>query len=113
MPGVRLHHPTLRGAIWMMEIPERPYPVPFLCTTCQRPHLNKAVHLRLDMAGDVCVAPETYEIIREHLDPEFRVLGEVSKPPPMFTGWSRQIRERARRDGPEHLRVIRMEDTHG
>ena len=102
--SVRLHHPTLRGATFVAEHPDMPYPVPFLCSTCETVHLNKAIHLRLDANGDVVVAGEAWENMKDLLAPEFQVLGTISEPEPMVIGMNGQR---------EVFQVVRMEDSHG
>jgi len=105
MAGVRLHHRSLRGATFVAEMPDVPYPVPFLCSACERVHHNKAIHLRLDQMGDVVVAEESWDNMRALLEPEFEMLGTVSDPEPLVLGMGGGRREA--------FQVVRMEDSHG
>lgn len=87
MSGVKVHHVRLRNTIEVFEIPDRPYPVPFLCSTCERSHINKAVHLRLNSDGDVHVAEESFEQIRPYLSNEWKVMRLEREVPPMTLGF--------------------------
>jgi hypothetical protein len=87
MPGVRLHHVDLRNSAVVFELPDRPYPTPFLCSTCSKAHTHKAVHLRVDNDGDVCVAEESFEVIRQYLGPDWKVMNLIETPPPMVLGF--------------------------
>lgn len=94
MPGVRLHHASLRNTAVVFELPDRPYPAgPYLCTTCQKAHVNKAVHLRLDNDGDVFVAEEALDNLRPFLGDEWKVLSLSSDVPPMVLGMNGQQEE--------------------
>lgn len=86
MPGVRVHHRKLRNQTLVFELPDRPYPVPFLCSTCESTHLNKAIHLRFDGSGDVVVAEEAWDTLRPYLGDQVVTLGLVSDPEPMVLG---------------------------
>lgn len=103
MPGVKLHHPVLRNAMLVAEDPDRPYPVPYICTACDRVHINKAVHLRFDGVGDVCVAEEAWGNMK-HLFPELKEMGYVAQPEPMTLGMNGKS---------ETYWVVRQEDSHG
>jgi hypothetical protein len=94
MAGVRLHHANLRNTNVVFELPDRPYPGgPFLCSTCSKAHVNKAVHLRLDNDGDVFVAEEALENLRPYLGDEWKVLSLVQDVPPMRLGFDGQSEE--------------------
>lgn len=92
MPGIRVHHPTLRGGTYVVE-GGRPYPQPSPCPRCPvdftgtpRTHYHKAHHIDLDGEG--------YAIVSEGVLEELRGLGmaglsienEVKAPPPLVIG---------------------------
>jgi hypothetical protein len=92
MPGIRLHHPTLKAAYgatltYVIET-GKPYHRGFYdCPDCGKRHLRKAVHLRLDHHGDVIVAKPVYEGIKARLAlAGLTVANEVAKPPPVSIG---------------------------
>lgn len=86
MAGVRLHHPTFASCTLVVELPT-PYPRPHDCASCGRAHERKAIHLRLDSAGDVIVAPEVLEKGRAQFTiAGFEIANAVSVPPPLFLG---------------------------
>ena len=110
MPGVRLHHPTLRAAegatlTYVVELPldyatgnkpgardrgNEP------CPTCSDPwgmtkkvvtHRRKALHLWIDAKGDVIVAPAIFEQLKTVPTMAGLVLvEEVKTPPPLRIG---------------------------
>lgn len=102
MPGVQIHHPDLRSQTLVFEIPEWPYPVPFLCSACETVHTNKAVHLRFDSVGDCTVAEETWDKIKGYLTGQVKVGKKISDPEPMVVGVGNGHRE--------VFQVVRMED---
>ena len=99
MPGIRLHHPTLRAGegttlTYVVELPldyaqeegarDRTKQD---CPTCGKPHLRKALHLHLDAAGDVIVAPAIYEQLKSiPTMAGLELANEVAEPPPLFLG---------------------------
>lgn len=84
MPGIRLHHPTLRNCVVALES-VRPYKQPFQCPLCGRTHLFKTVHLTLDDSGDVIVSKHAFEKdIKDVPGLPFTIENEVTKPPPMI-----------------------------
>lgn len=101
MPGVQIHHADVRDATFVFEIPDWPYPVPFLCSTCNTTHLHKAVHLRFDSMGDCVVAEETWDRIAPYLAGEVSVGKKVSDPEPLVLGMN---------GSSETYQVVRMED---
>lgn len=62
--AVRIHHPSLRNCVFTLTQPSRPYPSPYPCPMCNQTHIYKTFHLNLDEHGDVCVAPEIYEMFK-------------------------------------------------
>ena len=102
MPGVSIHHQDLRSQTLVFEIPDWPYPVPFLCPACETTHTNKAVHLRFDQVGDCVVAEETWDKIAPHLAGVVTVGKKISNPEPMVLGVGGGKRE--------VFQVVRMED---
>lgn len=101
MAGVVIHHPDLRSATLVFEIPEYPYPVPFLCPACSTTHTNKAIHLRFDADGDCTVAEDAWDQLKGHLKGVVKVKKRISKPEPMVLGMNGHREEYA---------VVRMED---
>lgn len=86
MSGIRLHHPTERSCVFVVETAIT-YPVPYACPLCAKMETRKSIHLRLDAQGDVIVAPPVYEALR--LVPEFgglKVMNDIATPPPLFLG---------------------------
>lgn len=100
MPGVQIHHATLRDQTLVFELPDWKYPVPFLCSTCERTHMNKAVHLRFDSVGDCVVAEETWDKIAPYLEGVVTAQ-KLVEPEPMVLGMNGQR---------EIFQVVRMED---
>lgn len=93
MPGVQIHHVELRSRTLVFEIPEWPYPVPFLCSTCETTHTNKAVHLRFDAVGDCVVAEETWEKLAPYLKGQVKVGKKIAEPEPMVLAMGNGKRE--------------------
>lgn len=102
MPGVQIHHKELRNQTLVFEIPDWPYPVPFLCSVCEMSHTNKAVHLRFDSVGDCTVAEETWDKLAPYLKDVVTVGKRISDPEPMVVGMNGGKRE--------VFQVVRMED---
>lgn len=106
MPGIRLHHPTYKAAVgttltYVVEL-DLPWPTKpggrvraaEPCNDCGRTHLRKAIHLRLDHAGDVIVSKPTYESYKIRLlAAGMEVANEVAKPPPLYLGGGWEKRE--------------------
>ena len=70
--SVRLHHPTLASCTYAVELAFQPMPALYsrACNACSRPnaplvHQYKTIHLRLDAAGDVFVAPGIAELLKK------------------------------------------------
>lgn len=85
MGGIRLHHPTLAGVMFVVELP-KPYPDPYQCPTCGKLHERKSIHLRLDSGGNVIVSSTVFERLREVFLAGMEVAGEVANPPPLLVG---------------------------
>jgi len=99
LSGIRLHHPTLRAGegttlTYVVELPldyakeegarDR---TKQNCPTCGKPHLRKALHLHLDAAGDVIVAPAIYEQLKSiPTMAGLELSNEVAEPPPLLIG---------------------------
>lgn len=93
MPGVRLHHPTLRSCTFTVEDVLRPYRTPYTCPVCSVAHnapvthSHKTYHLDLDSEGDIIVS----ETVFAHLKTLPGLAGllpknEVQKPPDLVVG---------------------------
>lgn len=98
MPGIRLHHPTLRAGegttlTYVVELPQ-PMLTQRTCQACLKVHANKAIHLRLDAEGDVIVSPEVYVALQSAFLGGMEVVNEVPNPPPMFLGAVEKDKER-------------------
>jgi hypothetical protein len=101
MAGVQIHHPEVRDAIFVFELGDKPYPVPYLCSTCNTTHMHKAVHLRFDALGDCVVAEETWDVIKDYLNGVVTVGKTIPEPEPMTIGMNGHG---------ENFQVVRMED---
>ena len=86
MPGIRLHHPTLRSCVYVVEDYLTPYTVPYLCGTCKETHQNKALHISLDPEGYTILAEPVYERLRRCGMAGMVVDNEVANPPPTTLG---------------------------
>lgn len=102
--GIRLYHPTIRSSIYLVEQRERPYRIPFHCSTCcvfiQKgmphtlnyfscggSHLNKTYHLQIDDAGRVIVSKEIFQRLLKMEDMAgFLVDDEILNPPDQVLG---------------------------
>lgn len=85
MPGVRIHHPTLRHA--MLAIPTtREYGKPLHCRRCDEPHTVKHYHVIIDSDGNAIVSEVVWARLREIGTHDFIVLNEVAKPPTQRVG---------------------------
>jgi hypothetical protein len=80
MAGVRLHHPTLRGGIYLVKHFRR-YRYPFACPTCGTVHIQKTYHLNLDNGGFTIVSPEVLARLKEVGLAGLEIMNEVEKPP--------------------------------
>lgn len=99
MPSVRLHHPTLRNANYVVEL-EQKYedPAGYDCPKCNRGrlsfgpedrliHYNKAIHLDLDENGDCFVHPDILLLLRKvPTMAGLEVVNETENAPPVFIG---------------------------
>ena len=83
MPGVRLHHPTLSGCLFIVPVAHRPYKVPYTCPTCRTIHQVKTYHLNLDAQGDTIVSVEIYDRLKEVDLAGMTFENEVANPPPI------------------------------
>lgn len=79
--GVRLFHETARGGFVTVEHPTRKYKHPYFCSTCNKVHLNKTIHLTVDEAGYTIVSPEVLQLVREAGLPSLTIVNTVSNPP--------------------------------
>lgn len=91
MPGVRVQHPTARNVRCTIVEPDRPYPVPFVCTPpefggCGSTHLFKTHHITLDESGAAIVSETVYERVKGRLALEGFITNPVAKPPPIVVG---------------------------
>lgn len=93
MPGIRLHHDTLRNATVAVEC-FRSYVGPFICPLCQTTHHHKTVHLNLDNEGDVIVSHVAWEKdLKDVPNLPFTIDGQVIKPPPMILSLGAEQKE--------------------
>ena len=83
MPGVRLHHPSLRSCTYTLIHEGRPMHAPVACGVCGMTHYHKTYHLGLDAIGDVVVSETVYERVKEAGLDELKVLDEVRRPDPL------------------------------
>jgi len=89
MPGIRIQHPTARNARYTVVDSDRPYPIPYHCTSplqggCGSIHLFKTHHLNLDVAGSVIVSTGVFDLLAHRLQLDgFVVTNEVASPPPL------------------------------
>lgn len=102
MPGVQVHHASLRDQTLVYEVPDYPYPAgPQACPACETFHRNKAIHLRFDSVGDCTVAEEAWDVMKDHFKGVLKANRKVSKPEPMMIGMDGGRRE--------VFQVVRME----
>lgn len=86
MPGVRLHHETLRDCTIAVEC-KRPYKQPYLCPLCNVTHLFKTVHLTLDAEGDVVVSTGVWNTdLKQHPNLQLAYANDVANPPALIIG---------------------------
>lgn len=80
--GIRIQFPNAAGVPVqkLIEMPHRPYRIPFLCPQCGVAHPNKMYHLELDAQGITIVSREVVDRLREG-GIQFEVLNVVRKPP--------------------------------
>lgn len=102
MPGVQVHHATLRNQTLVLEHPDQPYPEPFACSVCETFHTNKAIHLRFDGVGDCVVAEEAWVNIEPLVAGQVTATKVIPQPEPMVIGMTGGRRE--------VFQVVRMED---
>ena len=86
MPGVRVHHPTLRSGRYTVETPRQQYGVPYACPICKRLHYYKAHHIELDDNGNGIVSEGVLEELRYAGMAGLEIVNEVPKPPPVTIG---------------------------
>lgn len=102
--GIRLYHPKVRSSVYLVEVPERPYRLPFHCGVCcifiQRDmphtlttlqcggtHANKTYHLTIDQEGKVIVSQEIFQILSKVANlAGFLVDDEILNPPAQTLG---------------------------
>lgn len=102
--GIRLYHPKIRSSIFLVEQPERPYRLPFHCSTCcifiqkNMPHTlntfqcggthnNKTYHLTIDATGRVIVSKEIFQRLLAIEDMAgFLIDDEILNPPDQVLG---------------------------
>lgn len=65
MDGVFLKHDTVKNGIKVIEIPSRKLTHPYMCPSCVKIHLVKAIHLYFDSTGATVVHRKVMDIIRE------------------------------------------------
>jgi hypothetical protein len=82
MPGVRLHHPSLRNCTYTLIHEGRPLTAPHMCNLCKQTHFHKTYHLGLDQLGDVVVSETIYERIKEAGLDELQATKEILSPDP-------------------------------
>jgi len=86
MPGIRLHHETLRNCTVAVEC-KRGYRKPFVCPLCNVTHNYKTVHLTLDNEGDVVVSTGVWKKdLKGHPNLGFTYENDVEKPPALIIG---------------------------
>jgi hypothetical protein len=90
MPGVRLHHPTLRSCTYTLIHFGRPLQQPIQCPMCHQLHTHKTYHLGLDAVGDVVVSEVVFERVKEAGLDELKVLDGVAQPEPLVVDTSQQ-----------------------
>jgi hypothetical protein len=103
MPGVRLHHPTLRNCTYTVVHLGRPYQQPINCGVCLQTHMHKTYHLGLNNDGDVIVSEVIYERLKQVGLDELKDMGIVQDPPPLVVGIG---------GGPVDTTVISRENGH-
>lgn len=116
MPGIRLHHPTLRAGegttlTYVVELPlewEDVTPTRNRaaepCPTCATPHARKALHLRLDSNGDVIVAVPIYEQLKQiPTMAGLELVNEIAAPPPLRIGAVHRDKARIVQATAEHI----------
>ena len=108
MPGVRLHHPTLRGCVFTITNYAVRLVAPMFCAQCSggpeqgtwQPaerswlmpprsviHEFKTIHLNIDPVGDVVVHEGIYDLMKRNgLLEELKATREIGKPEPMRVG---------------------------
>jgi len=97
MPGVRVHHLTVRNARFTVVENDRPYSQPLQCAApefggCGSVHTFKTHHLNVDDTGSVIVGDKLFEKIRELLAAnDFVIANEVKRPPTLGIGLGQQV----------------------
>jgi len=82
MPGIRIHHPSLRNCTYTLVHEGRPLTRPMRCPVCQQVHWHKTYHLALDGMGDVVVSEVVLARLREAGLGDLKVIREIKKPDP-------------------------------
>ncbi len=87
MPGIRIRHRTLRSQIHLIPILSKPLLHDSLheCGACHVTHPVKTIHLWLDDTGSATVSQGVYDDMATGWtgEPEYDVVSEVEKPPPV------------------------------
>lgn len=88
MPGIRLHHASLRNCTVAVEC-ARGYAQPYNCPLCNVTHRYKTVHLTLDAEGDVIVSStpkgrSVWDDIKDVPNLPFTYANDVKKPPALI-----------------------------
>jgi hypothetical protein len=97
MPGVRLHHPSLRNCVYTITNYAVPLVAPMFCWQCSGGpegasprtviHEYKTLHLNIDAVGDVVVAEGIYDLMeRNGLLEDLKATKGIGKPDPMRIG---------------------------
>ncbi|HEU4864645.1 MAG TPA: hypothetical protein VFT76_00230 [Actinomycetota bacterium] len=97
MAGIRIRHRTLRSCLTIVPLVSRPMTGASLyeCPHCGVVHPFKTIHLWLDDSGSVIVSRGVFDAMRTEWSgpPEYDVVGEVAKPPPLAIGKNAPVRE--------------------
>jgi hypothetical protein len=98
MPGIKLHHETLRNCTVAVEC-QRGYRAPYNCPLCNVTHNYKTVHLNLDNEGDVIVSTGVWNTdLKDHPNLPFIYADDVKKPPALIIGMNGDGGQQAARD---------------
>jgi hypothetical protein len=81
MPGIRLHHESLKAPATVAVECARGYRQPYQCPLCGTTHNFKTVHLRLNGKGDVIVSKGVWKDLKDVPGLPFRIANEIKNPP--------------------------------
>lgn len=100
MPGVRLHHPTLRNVTYTITNYAVRLVIPMFCASCSGGpegdpatprsvvHEFKTLHLNIDALGDVWVHEGIFELMeRNGLIEDLQPIRTKGAPPPQVIGF--------------------------